>query len=91
MLGEGEAERKKLVMQADGALDPKLKAYIEVNAKYAEAIANYKGDWVPKVVMGQSAGSKGNGAQDMIDLLSVKTAKELGLDMSVSGAGNTKK
>lgn len=91
LLGEGEAERKKLVMAADGALDPKLKAYIEVNAKYAEAIANYKGDWVPKVVMGQSAGGKGNGAQDMIDLLSVKTAKELGLDMSVSGAGNTKR
>ena len=90
LLGEGEAERKRLVMNADGALDPKLKAYIEVNAKYAEAIAKYQGDWVPKVVMG-SAGGKGNGAQDMIDLLSVKTAKELGLDMSVSGAGNTKK
>lgn len=90
LLGEGEAERKKLVMQADGALDPKLKAYIEVNAKYAEAIAKYQGDWVPKVVMGNSGG-KGNGAQDMIDLLSVKTAKELGLDMSVAGAGNTKR
>jgi hypothetical protein len=91
LLGEGEAERKKLVMAADGALDPKLKAYIEVNSNYAKAIADYKGDWVPKVVMGQSAGGKGNGAQDMIDLLSVKTAKELGLDMSVSGAGNTKR
>lgn len=90
LLGEGEAERKRLVMNADGALDPKLKAYVEVNAKYAEAIANYKGNWVPGVVMGQS-GSKGSGAQDMIDLLSVKTAKELGLDMSLSGAGNTKR
>lgn len=90
LLGEGEAERKRLVMAADGALDPKLKAYVEVNAKYAEAIANYKGNWVPGVVMG-GAGGKSNGAQDMIDLLSVKTAKELGLDMSVAGAGNTKK
>ncbi len=89
--GQGDAEKKRLVMAADGALDPKLKAYIEVNAKYAEAIAQYKGDWVPKVIMGQSSGGKGNGAQDMIDLLSVKTAKELGLDMSVSGAGNTKR
>ena len=80
--GQGEAERKRLVMSADGALDPKLKAYIEVNAKYADAISNYKGNWVPGVVMG-STGGKGNGAQDMIDLLSVKTAKELGLDMTM--------
>lgn len=80
--GQGEAERKRLVMAADGALDPKLKAYIEVNAKYADAISNYKGNWVPGVVMG-GAGGKSNGAQDMIDLLSVKTAKELGLDMTM--------
>jgi regulator of protease activity HflC (stomatin/prohibitin superfamily) len=89
--GQGDAEKKRLIMSADGALDPKLKAYIEVNAKYAEAIANYKGNWVPGVVMGGNAGGKSNGAQDMIDLLSVKTAKELGLDMSVAGAGNTKR
>ena len=88
--GQGEAERKRLVMNADGALDPKLQAYKEVNAKYAEAIAKYQGDWVPKVVMGNS-GTTRNGAQDMIDLLSVKTAKELGLDMTVSGSGNTKR
>lgn len=80
--GQGEAERKRLVMAADGALDPKLKAYIEVNAKYADAISNYKGNWVPGVVMG-GVGGKSNGAQDMIDLLSVKTAKELGLDMTM--------
>ena len=58
--------------------------------KYEGVVANYKGNWVPGVVMG-GAGGKSNGAQDMIDLLSVKTAKELGLDMSVAGAGNTKK
>jgi regulator of protease activity HflC (stomatin/prohibitin superfamily) len=81
--GQGEAERKRLVMSADGALDPKLKAYIEVNAKYADAIANYKGNWVPGVVMGDAGGKGGNGAQDMINLLSVKTAKELGLDMTM--------
>lgn len=89
--GQGEAERKRLVMSADGALDPKLKAYVEVNAKYADAIANYKGNWVPGVVMGNNGGTKGSGAQDMIDLLSVKTAKELGLDMSLAGASNTKR
>jgi hypothetical protein len=90
LLGEGEAERKKLVMNADGALDKKLEAYKVVNAKYAEAIASYQGNWVPGVVMGSGTGNR-NGAQDMIDMLSAKTAKELALDMSVTGAGNTKK
>lgn len=89
--GQGDAEKKRLIMSADGALDPKLKAYIEVNSNYAKAIADYKGNWVPNVVMGENGQKGSNGAQDMINLLSVKTAKELGLDMGVSGAGNTRK
>lgn len=90
--GEGEAERKRLVMAADGALDPKLKAYIEVNKAYATAIAQYQGNWVPGVVMGNE-GAKGasSGAQSMIDLFTVKTAKELNLDMSVTGSTAKKK
>lgn len=88
--GEGEAERKRLVMAADGALDPKLKAYIEVNKNYADAIAKYQGNWVPGVVMGGDANGKvANGAQQMIDMLAVKTARDLNLNMSVTG--NTSK
>ena len=34
-LGEGEAKRKKLVMQADGALQQKLDAWVQVNEAYA--------------------------------------------------------
>lgn len=89
LLGEGEAERKKLVMTADGALDKKLEAYKAVNLGYAEAIAKYQGNWVPSVVMGSgSEGKNANGAQALIDMLSAKTAKELGLSMDVR-AGNT--
>jgi hypothetical protein len=54
--------------------------------QYAEAIRDYKGDWVPKTILGGSgAGSGGalNGAQALIDLLTVKTAQDLNLDMSV--------
>ena len=84
--GEGEAERKRLVMEADGALDPKLQAYISVNEMYANAIANYKGQWVPSVVMGaSSSGETSNGAQDLINLLTYKTAKDLSLDLSIKG------
>lgn len=86
--GEGEAARKRLVMQADGALDPKLKAYIDVNRVYADAIKGYGGSWVPSVVMGE--GGRQNGAMDLVNLLTAKTARELGLDMSVAGKENTK-
>lgn len=89
--GEGDSQRKRLVMEADGALDPKLEAYKEVNKHYAESIAKYQGAWVPAVVMGNStAGTQaGGGAQTLIDLLTTKTAKDLGLDMSIQGRGAT--
>jgi hypothetical protein len=85
LIGQGDAERKRLVMAADGALDPKLKAYIEVNSMYAKAIGDYQGNWVPTVVMGDKQGGNGTGAQALIDMLSAKTAKELSLDMSLTG------
>jgi hypothetical protein len=86
--GEGEAARRRLVMEADGALEKKLQAYMEVSKLYAAAIQNYKGNWVPNVVMGGGNGNgthptAGSGAQELIDLLTVKTAKELGLDMVI--------
>lgn len=56
--GEGDAAYKRAVMEADGALDPKLKAYVEVNAKYAEAIQKYGGAWVPTVTMGGEGGGR---------------------------------
>jgi len=81
-LGEGESQRRKLVMSADGALEKKLEAYLKVNEMYATAIGNYKGNWVPTVQTGGSAaGNAQNGAIDLINLLAVKTAKDLALDM----------
>ena len=83
--GEGEAARKKLVMSADGALDKKLDAWIQVNQQYADAMKNYQGDWVPSVVMGSNGkeGGANNGAQDFINLMMMKTAQDLSLDLSV--------
>jgi hypothetical protein len=88
LLGQGEAERKKLVMTADGALDKKLEAYKEVNLNYAKAISEYKGNWVPSVVMGENS-KGGNGATDLINMLNAKTAMDLGIDMSVKGKNST--
>jgi regulator of protease activity HflC (stomatin/prohibitin superfamily) len=89
LLGEGEAERRKLVMNADGALDKKLDALVKVNGQYADAIKNYTGSWVPSIVMGGGTSVAGSGAQEMIQLLTAKTARDLGLDLNVSGAKKT--
>jgi hypothetical protein len=89
--GEGEAKRRILIMEADGALEKKLEAYVEVNKAYAEAIAKHQGAWVPSVVMGANAQNQatGGGAVDLINLLTVKAAKDLSLDMSQIGQKST--
>lgn len=90
--GEGDAQRKQLVMAADGALDQKLEAYKEVNAKYADAIAKAQpGAWSPAVVMGGSGGASGDRASAITELFTAKMAKDLGIDMSVSGKAATVK
>ncbi len=86
LIGEGDAERKRLVIEADGALAQKLETYEKVNSYYAEAVGKQK--WVPEVNMGGTGGPGGNGnsgdaAQQLIDMLSVKTAKDLSLDMKI--------
>ena len=80
--GEGDAAYKQLVMEADGALQQKLDAYIAVNSRYATAIEKQK--WVPEVQMGGSA-SQGGGdsAQSLLDLFMTKTARDLSLDMKI--------
>lgn len=76
--GQGKAAKKKLIMQADGALQQKLDAYKEVNKYYADAISKQK--WVPETVISGN-GSKGyHGAQDLVNLLMIKTARDLKLD-----------
>jgi regulator of protease activity HflC (stomatin/prohibitin superfamily) len=84
LLGQGEAERKKLVMSADGALDKKLEAWKEVNFKYAEMIKGSQ--LVPSVIMGGDGRS--SSANDWIQLFMAKTAKDLALDMSVPQGGS---
>ena len=78
--GEGDAEYKRKVMEADGALKEKLAAYVEVNTYYAQAIAKNK--WVPDIQMGSGTGADSNAAEQLISLLMTKTAKDLSLDLS---------
>jgi hypothetical protein len=74
---EGDAEARKLVMLADGALDKKLQAWVEVQKAYADQIGKQR--WVPEIQMGASSG--GNTAAELMQLWQVKAAKDLNLDM----------
>lgn len=90
--GEGEAARKRLVMEADGQLDKKLEAIVAVNKAYAEAISKAQpGAWTAAVQMGQGGGASGAGATALVDMLTARTARELGVDLSVKGGAATKK
>lgn len=83
--GQGEGERRRLVMVADGALSQRLEALVEINKNYATAIQSYSGAWVPQIVMGDGTGASsvaGGGAQQLIQMLLAKTAKDLAVDIT---------
>lgn len=80
--GEGDGAYKRLVIEADGALAQKLETYERVQARFAEAIEKQK--WVPEVQMGSdSGGDGGSNAMTLIEMMSVKAAKDLALDMKI--------
>lgn len=84
LLGEGEAERKRLVMEADGQLALKVEAWKEAT------IAGYKylgqQRWISEVMMG--GGAPTNGGENVVefmDILKTKAAKDLAVDMTMKG------
>lgn len=82
LLGEGEAGRKKLVLDADGALEQKLKAYIDVAKVYADALRG--SHLVPSIVMGGSGQQSAGNAVDLVNLLTAKTANDLSLQLGMA-------
>jgi len=89
LLGEGESTRKRLVMQADGGLDPKVQALIKINEVWAAAAAQ-AGNWVPSVIMGGD-GKNSSSVNDLVSLFTASAAKQMGIDMTVSGKAQTTK
>ncbi len=85
LLGEGEGAKRRIIMEADGALAIKLDAWVKVNERYAQAMEKYTGAWVPQFQMGTGGGGTSNnmGAQQLIDLFTAKTARDLGLDTTM--------
>jgi len=80
--GEGDGEYKRLVMEADGALQQKLETYQRVMGYFANAVEKQK--WVPEIQMGGGGeGGGGDAAMALIEMLSVKAAKDLSLDLGI--------
>lgn len=78
-LGTGEAERKRLILSADGALQQKLEALVAINGKWAEAFSKRQ---VPGVIMSGQGGTDGD-AVGFMEILGAKAAKDLAADMSI--------
>ena len=78
-LADAEAYSKSRIMQADGALEMKLKAQVEVQRVWADAFSKYTGAVVPQFQTGGASAT--NGALNFMDIMTAKTAKDFALDM----------
>jgi hypothetical protein len=78
-IGRGDGERKRLAMAANGALDQKLDAWVKSQQYMWEAFAKYQGNIVP---LYQTGGSGGSNALDFMQIMGMKAAKDLNLDMT---------
>jgi len=85
-MADAEAYAKQKVMAADGALEKKLEAYKEVQARWATAFQNYQGDLVPMFQTGTNA-KGGNAGIDFMEIMGAKAAMDLGIDLDVKKAG----
>lgn len=79
ILADAEAYAKQKVMLADGALDKKLEAYVKVQGYWANAFKEYQGNIVPLYQSG--AGSGSNGAMQWMEMMGMKAARDLSLEL----------
>lgn len=79
--GQGEAEKKRLVMSANGALEQKLDAWLKSQEYWANAFSKYSGNVVPQYISGGNTSSSGNAAANFMDIMMMKSAKDLNLDL----------
>lgn len=77
--GEGEAAKKRLIMQANGALEQKLEAWLRSQQYWSDAFSKYQGNFVPQIQTG--SGPNAN-ALNFMEIMGMKAAKDLSLDMS---------
>jgi len=82
--GQGEASRKRALMQADGALAQKLTTYEKVQDRWAEAFQKAQSNLVPQIITGNGGGTAGgNVAFDIMQAIGIKSMRDLALDLQV--------
>lgn len=84
--GQGESEKRKLILAADGALAQKLEAYTKVAGFWANAFQNFKGDVTPRIVSGSAATGPTNALQQFMDFQNMNAANQLGLNLDMKGS-----
>ena len=81
LIGQGDAERKRLIMRADGALKQKLDAYVRAQQLWANAYAKRQ---VPNFVMGgNGAGDTDKATTEFSQMMQLLVAGQMGLDLSI--------
>ena len=85
--GQGEAEKRKLIMTADGALTQKLNALIQMNDRWANAFATHHNRLVPDTVIinGNESGKGQTTAMNIMEMLQIDLAKKLSINPKVRG------
>lgn len=78
-MADAQAYSKSKIMKADGALEMKINAQIEIQKAWADAFSKYTGAIVPQFQTGGNSG--GNGALSFMELMTAKTARDFALDL----------
>ena len=88
--GEGEAEKKKLIMSADGALDKKLETIENMTKAWADAYSKRNVPQWYQVGGGGSNGNPDNEFHTFMNMANIANAEKIGLDLSVPRGATTK-
>jgi hypothetical protein len=67
-------------MQANGALEQKLDAWLKAQQYWSDAFKGYQGNVVPLYQSGGTNGG-GNAAQNFMEMMMMKNARDLNLDL----------
>jgi len=81
-LADVAAYEKRTTIQANGALEQKLEAYVDIQKAWADAFSKYTGNVAPQIISGGS-GQVGNAGVNFMEMMAAKSAKDLLLDMKV--------
>lgn len=81
-LADAEAYSKKAIIMADGALEKKLAAYVSTQQAWADAASKMN---VPQQLFGSAGGTNvaGSTVEQFMQLMTVKSAKDLAVDLDV--------